>query len=291
LELHKEKLVRKKTLLEIFSVAMLDNTSRFVPIENCLYIQCARALKMTIDINCDMGEGMLTDEAIMPFISSANIACGYHAGDVNTIRKTIKLCLKHQVAIGAHPSFFDKENFGRTEMNLPEQEIYELVTQQLFLFNEIADSLDAKLHHIKPHGALYNMSAKNKLIARAIANAVKDFNKELILYGLSGSCSVTEAKVIGLKTANEVFADRTYQDDGSLTPRTKAGALIEDPGKAVKQIQLIVKDKTVRTIDDKLIPMTANTICIHGDGKHAVEFAKNIFEALAGQSINIKSQE
>jgi UPF0271 protein len=196
---------------------------------------------MTIDVNCDMGEGIGNDEAIMPFISSANIACGYHAGDEKIMWQTIELAKRYNVSVGAHPSFLDKENFGRKEINLSPEEIYELVTQQLLLFNEIAISADANMYHVKPHGALYNMSARETTIARAIATAVKDFDHNLILFGLSGSHSINEAKAIGLKIAPEVFADRTYQDDGTLTPRSQSNALIEDADKAVQQVLQMIK--------------------------------------------------
>src|SRR6266404_9688454 len=165
-----------------------------------------------LDINCDMGEGIGNDEAIMPFISSANIACGYHAGDEETMKQTIESAIKYNVAIGAHPSFFDKENFGRTEMNLPADEIYDLVILQLRTIHKIVKEKNAALHHVKPHGALYNMSARSPQIAKAVAQAVKDFDGGLVLFGLSGSHSIKEAEVINLRTANEVFADRTYQD-------------------------------------------------------------------------------
>lgn len=233
-----------------------------------------------VDLNCDMGEGIGNDKAIMPFISSANIACSYHAGNEKTIWQTIELAIKHNVSIGAHPSFLDRENFGRLEINLSPEEVYELVTQQLILFNEIATSLDVKMHHVKPHGALYNMSAKDVLIANAIAKAIKDFDSQLILFGLSGSHSIHEAKTIGLKTASEVFADRTYQDDGSLTPRSQPNALIEEADIAVKQVLQMIKEGTATTISGKEIPLIAETICIHGDGKHAVEFTKAIHDAI-----------
>src|ERR1700733_7146699 len=160
-----------------------------------------------IDINCDMGEGFENDEAILPFISSANISCGYHAGNEKTILQTIQSAQKRNVSIGAHPSFFDKANFGRLEMHLDAEEIYELVTQQLILFNEITQAADAEFHHVKPHGALYNLSAKDKKIATAVARAVNDFDPKLVLYGLSDSVSIIEAKKLGLRTADEVFAD------------------------------------------------------------------------------------
>jgi 5-oxoprolinase (ATP-hydrolysing) subunit A len=238
-----------------------------------------------VDLNCDMGEGIGNDELIMPFISSANIACGYHASDEKTIWQTIELAIKHKVAIGAHVSFLDKENFGRSEMNLPAEQVYELVTQQLLILKEIADSFDIKIKHVKPHGALY----KNAMLAKAIAAAIKDFDGSLILFGLSGSHSIKEAKAIGLKTASEVFADRTYQDDGSLTSRSQPNALIEDTDKAIQQVLQMIKKGTVTTVSGKQISIAAETICIHGDGKHAVEFAKNIHANLKQHNIDIKA--
>ena len=234
-----------------------------------------------------MGEGMNTDELIMPFISSANIACGYHAGDEKTIWKTMELAIRHGVAMGAHVSFFDKENFGRSEMKLPAKEVYDLITQQLIIIKEIADSFDTKIRHVKPHGALYNMSAKNAALAKIIAKSVKDFDENMIVFGLSNSHSITEAEKIGLKTASEAFADRTYQDNGSLTPRTQSDALIEHTDKVTEQVLQMIKEGTVTTISGKRIPVTAETICIHGDGKHALEFAKNISEAIKKEGIRV----
>lgn len=227
-----------------------------------------------------MGEGIGNDELIMPFIHSANIACGYHAGDAATMQQTVELCLKYKVAIGAHPSFFDRENFGRTEMKLEQEEIYDLISQQLFILNETVAGFDTKLLHVKPHGALYNMSAKDSLLAKTIARAVKDFDASLIVVGLSGSYSVSEAKALGLKTANEVFADRSYQDDGSLTPRSQSNAIIDDTEKVVQQVVQMINEGTVTTISGKKIPIVAETICIHGDGKQAVDFAKAIHNAI-----------
>jgi UPF0271 protein len=244
---------------------------------------------MKIDINCDMGEGIGNDAAIMPYISSANIACGYHAGNEKIMKRTIELCLQYNVVIGAHPSFLDKENFGRTEMHLSTSEVYDLVIKQIHLFNKIVKQSGASLHHIKPHGALYNMSAKDSQLAATIALAVKDVDEKLILYGLSGSYSISEAKKIGLRTANEIFADRTYQDDRTLTPRSKPNALIEDEDKAVQQVLQIIKEGTVTALTGKIISMKADTICIHGDGKHASEFAKRIHAVLKNNSIEIEA--
>lgn len=241
-----------------------------------------------IDLNCDLGEGCGNDEAIMPFISSANIACGYHAGDENTIWHTVELCIKNNVAIGAHPSFLDKTNFGRTELNLDAADIYDIVTQQLIILDEIVSEMETAIHHVKPHGALYNLSAKNRTVAGAIANAVKDFNPKFILFGLSGSYSITEAKKIGIKTCNEVFADRVYLDDGSLMPRTLDGAVITDIDKAEQQAMQLIKDGTITTSTGKTINLNVDTVCIHGDGKHAAEFAKAIHTACKKEGINIK---
>ena len=233
-------------------------------------------------LNCDMGEGIGNDEIIIPFINAANIACGYHAGNSTTMWQTVELAIKHKVAIGAHVSFLDKENFGRSEMQLSTDEVYELVSQQLIILNEITAELDVKINHVKPHGALYNMSAKDVALATVIAKAVKDFDSNLILVGLSGSHSISEAKKIGLKTASEVFADRTYQDDGTLTPRSQLNALIEEVDKAVKQVLQMTNEGTVTTLSGEIIPIIAETICIHGDGKQAVEFAKTIHSAVKG---------
>ena len=233
------------------------------------------------DLNCDMGEGIGNDEAIMPYITSANIACGYHAGDDETMRETVLLAQKYNVNIGAHPSFLDRENFGRTEIKTSPHEVYELVLQQIKLLQKIAEDCNASLNHVKPHGALYNMAAKDKSLAAAIAKAVKDHNKNLTLFGLSNSFLISEAKAIGLKTASEVFADRTYQDDGSLTPRSQPNALIKNSEEAIQQILMMVKQKKVKTVSGKEIPIIAETICIHGDGEHAVEFAKVIRNILS----------
>src|SRR5687768_16321762 len=159
-----------------------------------------------VDINCDMGEGMPGDQVIMPFISSANIACGYHAGDEDTMKRTIESAIRHAVAIGAHPSFPDRENFGRKEIVLNENVVYDIVVLQIRILDAIAEMAGISLHHVKPHGALYNMASKDSSMAAAIARAVKDTDPNLVLYGLSGSCLITEAKALGLKTASEVFA-------------------------------------------------------------------------------------
>lgn len=244
---------------------------------------------MTIDVNCDMGEGMPHDAAIMPFISSANIACGFHAGDRYIMRTTIDLCLEHEVAIGAHPGFRDKKNFGRTPMKLNQTELYDLITNQLQDLFAICKEKDAALHHVKPHGALYNMAARDQEMSKTIAQAVYDFNSKLVYYGLSGSFMISEARKIGLHTASEVFADRTYQQDGSLTPRDSEQALIDDENITIKQVLMMIKEKKVLTVDKAHLPIQAETICIHGDGKFATQFAKAIHHQLKKEGIEIKT--
>lgn len=227
-----------------------------------------------------MGEGVGNEAELMPYINSANIACGYHAGDVETIGQVINLCLQHHVHVGAHPSFLDKENFGRTNLQLPAGEIYAVVKEQLIIINDVAKKCGAQLHHVKPHGALYNMAAIDTVIAKAIAHAVKDFDASLIYYGLSGSVMVDEASKLGLTTADEVFADRTYQSDGLLTPRTQTNALLHNKKDVVNQVLKFVHQNKVTTVTGEEIFIKAGTICIHGDGEHAVEFAKAIHQKL-----------
>ncbi len=235
-----------------------------------------------MDINCDLAEGMSDDALIMPFITSANIACGFHAGGSDMMKRTVDLCVQYKVKIGAHPSFLDKENFGRTEMQVSDLVLMDWITTQIFSLQKICTDAGTTLHHVKPHGALYNMSARDARLAQLIAKTIKKIDSRLILFGLSGSVSITEAKKIGLQTANEVFADRTYQNDGTLTPRSQKNASIEDVGEAVKQLLEIIRDKKVTTVSGAKIPMSAETICIHGDGKHALVFAKKIWGMIYG---------
>lgn len=228
-----------------------------------------------IPINCDLGEGMPDDAAIVPYINEANIACGFHAGDSLTMRTTIAHCLSHQVKIGAHPSYLDRENFGRTVVTLSPTEIYQLVQKQVHILQKIAAESGAKLNHVKPHGALYNESAKNKIVAQAIAKAVFDLDPNLILFGLSQSHSITQAAEMGLRVANETFADRAYVEDGNLMPRSQVGAVHEDVDTLVQQV-LDIQNGFVKTNLGHKIALTSDTICIHGDGPNALAFAKVI---------------
>lgn len=235
-------------------------------------------------VNCDLGEGFGDDAAIMPLIQAANIACGFHAGDTESMRITLRLAKQHGVAAGAHPSYADRNTFGRRELHVQDGELFECIKSQLHCIADIAAEENIKLTHVKPHGALYNVSARNPAVAALIARAVKAFDPSLVLYGLSGSCSLTEADKLGLRVAHEVFADRGYADDGSLLPRTHPLALHTETKQVVKQVLQIVQTGIVRSCNGLMIPIKADTICIHGDGPNALVFAKAIHEALQSLS-------
>ena len=243
---------------------------------------------MTIDLNCDMGEGFDTDALIMPFISSANIACGGHAGDENTMRETIQLALEHGVAIGAHPSYPDREHFGRKEMELPLEEISLSIQSQIITLKKITEYSGAKLNHVKPHGALYNTAAKNKELAMTIVKAIKSIDPLLKVFGLPFSALQEACTLEGLVFYSEGFADRTYTKDGNLTPRSESNALIESTEQAIVQAINMIEKQLVTTTEGTTIKMPVQTICIHGDGSHAVSFATAIHNALKEKNILIK---
>lgn len=229
------------------------------------------------------------DFALMDFVSSVNIACGFHAGDASVIRKTVEKAVEKNLAVGAHPSFPDLQGFGRREMKMSETEIFDIVLYQVSALKGICEAFGAKLRHVKPHGALYNQAAKDEKIAKAIAEAVKMIDKNLIFYGLSGSFLISEAEKIGLKTASEVFADRTYQPDGNLTPRSLENALIENAETALNQVLQMINSQTVTATNGAIVPIKAETICIHGDGKNALEFAQTIHRKLTDAGISIEN--
>jgi UPF0271 protein len=235
-----------------------------------------------------MGEGFDTDALIMPYISSVNIACGYHAGDESTIQHTIALALKHNVAIGAHPSYPDKENFGRKTMDMNTNEVFNIVSTQILLVKSIAEKMGTKMSHVKPHGALYNSAAVKPELASAIVTAIKSIDENLILYGLPDSELEKAALNEGVRFAAEVFSDRTYTDEGRLTPRTAANAMIVDADDSIHQVLQMINDGTVLSTNKKIIHIKADTICIHGDGAHAVEFAEKISVSFNNNNILIQ---
>lgn len=232
---------------------------------------------------------MPNDEILLDHITSANIACGFHAGDPEVMQHTVALAIKKDVAIGAHPGLPDLQGFGRREMKISANEAYQITMYQIGALFGFVKAAGGKLHHVKAHGALYNMAAKDPSLAKAIVQAVHDFDSTLILYGLAGSEMIEAAKKIGIITASEVFADRTYQDDGSLTPRSQSNALITNEQQSINQVLQMVKHQQVQSVSNKNIPLKAETLCLHGDGSHAVEFAKLINEKLKAEGITIKA--
>ncbi len=248
---------------------------------------------MRIDINCDFGESfgvyrLSEEEAILDYVTSVNIACGFHAGDPLVMRKTVQMALEKGVAIGAHPGFPDLLGFGRRNINVTPDEVYAYVVYQVGALSAFVKAEGGKMSHVKPHGALYNMAAKEAVLAEAIAKAVYDMDPTLTLYGLAGSELITAGKRIGLKTASEVFADRTYQQDGLLTPRSEPNALITDEREAVYQVMRMVQEGRVRSLQGIDVPIEAETVCIHGDGAQAVLFARNLYETLQAAGIEIR---
>lgn len=249
---------------------------------------------LAIDLNCDMGESfgawkMGQDEDILPYVTSANIACGFHAGDAATMRKTVAAALRHGVALGAHPGLPDLVGFGRRNMDVSAQDVYDIVIIQVGALAAVAASQGGKLHHVKAHGALYNMAARNGELATAIAKAVHDIDSTLLLYALAGSVQVKAAEDMGLAVAQEVFADRSYQSDGSLTPRKQAGAMIEDPAISIKQVLRMVQEGKVATQQGSDVNVRADTLCIHGDQPDAVVFAQAIRKALGESGVQVRA--
>ncbi len=247
---------------------------------------------LSIDLNCDMGESFGAwrigkDAALMDLVSSVNIACGFHAGDASTIRQTIQTAIGKGVKIGAHPSFPDLQGFGRREMKMSANEIFDVVLYQIAALKGVCEAFGGKLHHVKPHGALYNQAAKNVETARAIAEAVQKIDRNLLFYGLSGSFLISEAEKLGLPTRSEVFADRTYTAEGTLTPRTEPDALIDDSAQAIAQVLEMIFSQQVTATNGEKVALKAETICIHGDGEHALEFAKLINAELTKNAIKI----
>lgn len=230
------------------------------------------------------------DAELMDFVSSINVACGFHAGDATVIRRTVETAIQKNVSVGAHPSFPDLQGFGRREMKMSPAEIFDCVLYQVAAVKGICEASGAKLNHVKPHGALYNQAARDANLAAAIARAVKQIDRNLIFYGLANSFLISEAERIGLRTASEVFADRTYQANGTLTPRTEPNALIESTEKAVEQVLQMVAAQTVTAATGEQISTKADTICIHGDGARALEFAREIKRRLEANGITIRAE-
>lgn len=244
----------------------------------------------TIDLNCDLGEGMETDAALMPLITSANIACGAHAGDDATMRATVELAQRHGVAIGAHPGYADREHFGRRERDVGPRAAAELVLTQVWRLQAIARAAGTGVRHIKLHGALYNQVARDRALAEAVVGALEGLEPRLMLYVLAGSVLEAVARARGgFGVVPEVFADRTYQTDGSLTPRDRPGAVISDETAAVAQVLRMVREGRVRATDGTDVAIVAGTVCLHGDGARPVAFARRLRAALLDEGIGLRA--
>ena len=247
-----------------------------------------------VDLNCDLGEsfGAYTiglDDQVIPHVTSVNIACGAHAGDPSVMRNTVRCAHAAGVAIGAHPGYPDLMGFGRRALAMSPNDVYASILYQVGALAAFAKAEGAQLHHVKPHGALYNAAAKDATLAQAIAQAVKDFDDQLILVGLAGSESITAAQNVGLRTASEFFADRAYQENGALVPRTQANAVITDKQKAIERTLRAVKEGVVESETGTVIPIAADTICIHGDNPAAVAFAAEIHAALEAAGVTVRA--
>lgn len=243
-----------------------------------------------IDLNADLGEGSRADAELMTLVTSVNIACGFHAGDAKTMLESVRNAIKNGVAIGAHPSFPDRENFGRTAMDLPPETVYAQVLYQIGALEAMVRAQNGVMRHVKPHGMLYNQAAKDADLADAIARAVWDCSPQLILVGLAGSELIRAGQRLGLTTRQEVFADRGYLPDGSLVPRTQAGALITDEGKALAQTLEMVRAGRVTAVDGIAANVQADTVCLHGDGEHALQFARRLRAAFSEEGILVSAE-
>ena len=244
---------------------------------------------MEIDLNADIGEGCESDEALLDLISSANIACGWHAGGAEAMRNCTRWAVAKGVAIGAHPSFLDRENFGRSEMQLRPEEVYAGMLYQLGALAAIAAAAGGRIAHLKPHGALYNQAARDRVLAKAIVDAAREFDPTIAVFGLAGGKLVEQARSAGLIAVEEAFADRGYLADGSLVPRSQPGALIEDEDQMIERTLVMIRDKRVRTIDGSWCALNAQTLCLHGDGAHALAFARRIRTTLDADNIEVRA--
>ncbi len=245
-----------------------------------------------VDLNCDLGESfgayvMGMDDKVIPHITSANVACGYHASDPVVMEKTIALCRANSVAVGAHPGFPDLMGFGRRDMRLSPAEAKAYMLYQIGALEAFCRAAGVKLCHVKPHGALYNMAAKDSALAKAICQAIREFDSTLVLLALAGSEVIRAAQEMGLPYAQEVFADRGYEEDGSLVARSKPGAMITDEEEAIARVVRMVTEGKVRAVTGKDVPVKADSICIHGDGEHALQFAQKIREALISSNVQL----
>jgi UPF0271 protein len=240
-----------------------------------------------VDLNADVGEGCGQDAALMPQISSANIACGIHAGDDDSMREAVALALQHGVAIGAHPSFPDREHFGRREMQLGARELHECIVAQIASLANVAQKQGTRLRHVKPHGALYNLAARDEALAETVIAAIRSVDPSLMLFGLAGSTMLAVAERLGLRAVSEAFADRAYKSDGSLLPRNQQGSVLHDGNVVASRAVAMVQNGAVIAVDGSRLAIRADTICLHGDSPGADVMALRIRDAFAAAGIRV----
>jgi UPF0271 protein len=244
-------------------------------------------MKLVVDLNADLGEGAGHDDEILALVTSANIACGFHAGDADTMHRSIEAARDRKVAVGAHPSLFDRENFGRKESPVKPDEVFDAVVYQLGVFQAIAEAANVRPNHVKPHGALYNMAVRDHDLANAICRAIAQVDTKLILFAPQNSALARAGETKGLQIAHEVFADRNYLGDGSLVPRSRPDALLHDPEEAAARVVRMLRESKVRSVDGVDVDVRAETICLHGDTPGAVEFARVLGSRLESEGVTI----
>jgi UPF0271 protein len=246
---------------------------------------------MHVDLNADLGEGAGHDDELLQLVSSASIACGFHAGDPVSVLASIRAARERGVAVGAHPGFADREDFGRIEVALPAAEVFAIVAYQLGAFRALATAARTPVNHVKPHGALYNMAVRDEKLAEAIANAVRAIDSSLLLFAPGGSVLERAAQSAKLRVVREVFADRNYLADGSLVPRTRPDALLHDPEEAAVRVLRMLREGVVRSVDGTDVGVHADTICVHGDTPGAVDFARSLRERLETNGVSIQAPQ
>jgi UPF0271 protein len=246
-------------------------------------------MKLSVDLNADLGEGSGYDSELFELITSANIATGFHAGDSDTMHAAISQAKLHGVSVGAHPSFFDRENFGRKELRIPNDEAFDAVAYQLGIFQAIATALDVQPNHVKPHGALYNMAVRDTKLADAIARAIASVDPKLILFAPDKSELARAGEGHGLQIAREIFADRNYLNDGWLVPRARLDALLHDPKEAAQRVLRMLREGKVRSVEGSDVEVRGETICVHGDTPGAVEFARELRTQLEHEGVGISA--
>ena len=246
-------------------------------------------MKLFVDLNADLGEGSGHDNELFELISSASIATGFHAGDSDTMHAAVCAAKEHGVAVGAHPSFFDRENFGRKELKMSKEEVFDAVAYQLGIFQAIASALDVRPNHVKPHGALYNMAVRDPELADAIARAIKSVDPKLILFAPDNSELARAGEAHGVQIAREIFADRNYLNDGWLVPRTRPDALLRDPEEAAQRVLRMLREGKVRSVESRDVDVRGETICVHGDTPGAVEFARELRTQLEREDVSIRA--